>query len=325
MTVRVAVIGCGAIARRVHLPAFKTAGADIVAFASRSSGSAEAASAEWGGGEITDDWRLVLDREDVDAVDICTPNRLHAEIAIAAAAAGKHVLVEKPMATSVEDADRMIAAAAALGVTLMPAHNLRFAPPLVAMRDAVAAGRVGTVTSVRSAFGHGGPEGWAPDATWFRNPDEAGGGALLDLGIHMADLVRAVTADEVIEVAAFLSGAHPGNEDAAACVLRFASGATGTLQASWTAQPGPDLQLTVFGTSGTLHVDGRTPPTLHPAVGDPERLALPSVADDPCAAFVRAIETGGEPAVSAADGRAAVALVCAAYRSDASGKVESLA
>jgi predicted dehydrogenase len=325
MTVRVAVIGCGAIARRVHLPAFKAAGAEIVVFASRSSGSAEAASAEWGGGEITDDWRVVLDRDDVDAVDICTPNRLHAEMATAAAAAGKHVLVEKPMATTVEDADRMLAAADAAGVVLMPAHNLRFAPPLVATREAVATGRIGAVVSFRSAFGHGGPEGWAPDATWFRNPEEAGGGALLDLGVHMADLVRAVVADEVTEVAALLSGGRPGSEDTAACVLRFASGATGTLQASWVAQSGPDLQLTVFGTTGTLHVDGRTPPTLHPAVGEPERLTVATVADNPCAAFVRTVETGGDPAVTAADGRAAVAMVCAAYRSAASREVERLA
>jgi predicted dehydrogenase len=207
----------------------------------------------------------------------------------------------------------------------MPAHNLRFAPPLVAAREAVGAGRIGTPLAVRSAFGHGGPEGWAPSATWFRDAASSGGGALLDLGVHMADLLRAVLADDVTHVAGFVQGGTPGVEDAGTALLRFASGVTGTLHASWVARPGPDIQLTVSGTDATLHLDVRTPPTLLPASGEPEPLQVPAVADDPYAAFVRAVETGEAPPVTGPDGRAAVAIVTAAYRSAESGRVEEVA
>ena len=326
MTVRLAVLGCGAIARRAHLPALKTAGADVVAFASRSLTSAEAAAAEWGSGAVTDDWRDVVSRDDVDGVVVCTPNRLHAEMAVAAAEAGKHVLVEKPMACTVDEADRMIDAARATNVLLMPAHNLRFVPPFVAVRDAVAAGRVGTVTGVRAALGHGGPEGWAPEAVWFRDADAAGGGALLDLGVHLADLVRAVLGDDVVEVTAFVRGGTPGVEDSGVALLRFAGGATGSIHASWEVRPGPDHQLTVFGTEGTLHVDGRTPATLLPADGgEAVRLDVAEPpTDDPYRAFVRAVETGTDPPVTAADGRAALAVICAAYDAAATGKAVAL-
>jgi predicted dehydrogenase len=322
MTLRLAVVGCGAIARRAHLPALESAGADVVVFASRSLASAEAAAAEWGSGEVTDDWRSVVGRGDLDGIVVCTPNHLHAEIAVAAAGAGKHVLVEKPMARTVDEADRMIEAATAADVLLMPAHNLRFVAPFVAIRGAVAAGRVGSVTSVRAALGHGGPEGWAPAATWFRDADAAGGGALLDLGVHLADLVRAVLGDDVVEVTAMLRGGTPGVEDSGVALLRFAGGATGSIHASWEARPGPDHQLTVFGTEGTLHVDGRTPATLFPGDGgDAVRLDVADPApDDPYRAFVRAIETGATPPVTAADGRAALAVIRAAYEAAATGK-----
>jgi predicted dehydrogenase len=295
------VIGCGAIARRAHVPALLAAGADVVAFASRSRASAEAAHAEAGGrGVVVDDWHDILGRNDVDAVTICTPNALHAEMAIAAAAAGKHVLVEKPIACTVAHADAMLAAAADADVLLMPAHNLRFAAPFVAAREAVARGDIGTVTMARAGFGHAGPGAWAPDATWFFDPALAGGGALLDLGIHMADLLRAA-------------------------VLRFAGGATATLQASWIVRGGRDLQLTVFGTAGMLHLDPSTPLTLRPLSGDAVTIAMPDAVVDPYAAFVEAITNGTALPVTAADGRAALAIIDAAYRAAETGTTVELA
>jgi predicted dehydrogenase len=316
----VAVIGCGAIARRAHAPALRAAGATIVAFASRSQASAEAARDEGGGtGDVVVDWRSVLDRKDVDAVTICTPNALHAEMAVTAAEAGKHVLVEKPIATTLADADAMVAAAARGGVVLMTAHNLRFAAPFVAARESVARGDVGVVTGVRASFGHGGPAAWAPDATWFFDRALSGGGALIDLGIHMADLLRSVTSDEVVEVAAMTFGSDDGVEDAGAAVLRFANGAVGSLQASWIAKPGPDHELTIFGTDGTLHLDSRTPLTLHAVGGEAEEVKLPTGIVDPYAAFVDAVTTGTAPPVTGEDGRAALAIIDAAYRSAATG------
>jgi predicted dehydrogenase len=321
--VRLAVVGCGAIARRSHLRAFKKIdGVEVVAFASRSLSSAQAAADEWGGegAVVVDDWRSLLDDDGIDAVDICTPNALHREIAVAFADGGRHVLVEKPMATSVDDADAMVAAAARGGVVLMPAQNVRFAGPFAAAREVVAAGRVGSVVGVRAAFGHSGPQDWAPDASWFFDPALAGGGALLDLGVHMIDVLRAVLADEVVEVAAMVHRRPEGVDDVAQLLLRFSGGALGTLHASWAARPAPDHQLTVFGTDGRLHLDSRTPLTLAPAVGDPEVVALPDRADSPFAAFARAVDHGEAPAVTGVDGRAAVAIACAAYASASSGR-----
>jgi len=324
VTVRIGLIGCGAVARRIHLPGFRASGiADVVAFAGGSPASATAAATEWGGGAVCENWREVLARADVDAVDICTPNSLHAEIAIAAAEAGKHVLVEKPIARTLAEADAMIAAARAAGVVMMTAHNVRFAPPFVAMRRAISQGRLGALRGFRAAFGHAGPEAWAPGAKWFLDPEAAGGGVLLDLGIHVADVLRAVLGEEIVEVAAMVT---PGDvERAAQVALRTSSGALGSMHVSWDALPGPDHQLTVFGTAGTAHVDAFTPPWLRPAVGgDAEPLPLPEQTLDPYGEFARAVETGSPPPVSGEDGRAALAIIDAAYRAAATGTTQTV-
>ncbi len=193
MSERFAIVGCGMSARHIHMPLLRAAGVDVTAFASRSRSSAETAREEWGSGDVVDDWHDVLRRDDVDVVVITTPNSTHHEIAIAAAMAGKHVLVDKPMAWTLADADAMIAAADANDVMLMPFQNTRFAPPFVAARDAVAADRIGEVTGFRAAFGHAGPQAWAPRAKWFFDRSSAGGGCLVDLGVHVIDLVRATT------------------------------------------------------------------------------------------------------------------------------------
>ncbi len=311
---RVAVVGCGAIAQRAHIPGLMSAGAHIGVLASRSLASAESAAAVAGGGDVTTDWEAAVARDDVDVVTICTPNHLHEQVAIAAAEAGKHVLVEKPMATSLDAADRMIAAADRAGVVLMPAHNVRFVPPFVAAAEAVRRGDIGEVTGVRAAFGHAGPQNWAPDATWFRDADQAGGGALIDLGVHVADLLRSVLGDEFSAVAATLHRDGAVDDDAHV-LARFAHGASGSFHASWLSRPGPDHQLTVVGTDGTLHLDGRTPLTRFAADGsEAEKVPMPQSVSNPFEQLVRAI--AGEPAdIAAADGRASLAVVLAAYQS----------
>ncbi len=331
VTLRVGLVGCGTVARRVHLPGLRAAGIDVVAFASRSRRSAEAAMREWGSGRVVDDWHEVLEHPEVDAVDVCAPNANHEEIAIAAAAAGKHVLVEKPMACSVEGADRMLEAADRAGILLMPAHNARFGRPYGAMRLAVDRGDIGQVCAFRCAWGHSGPEHWAPDAGWFRDSATSGGGALIDLGVHIADVLRWVLGDEVSAVSAMLwpgtkNGDHPVDqvEDLAELLVRFSRGAIGSIQASWAVAAGADHQLTVQGTEGTLHLDDRTPPMLIRAGSTPVPLELPERSPGVFESFASAIEQGHPPAVTAADGRAAVALVAAAYRSAVSGCVERL-
>jgi predicted dehydrogenase len=320
---RFALVGCGTAAVHIHLPLLRAAGVDVAAFASRSRSSAEAARDGWGNGTVVDRWEDVVTRDDIDAVVIATPNAQHHTVAIAAAAAGKHVLVDKPMARTTAEADEMITAADKYGIVLVPFQNTRFMAPFVAAHDAVAEGRVGEVTGVRAAFGHAGPQAWAPNATWFFDKELAGGGCLIDLGVHVIDLARYVTADDIVEVGAFLNGEPGGVEMDAQLAVRFGRGAIGTVHASWSARPGPDHQLTVFGTTGTLHLDGRTALTLQPVAGDRERVALPEATSSPLDEFLAAVRGERAPTVTAHDGRAAVAVVEAAYQSAADGRVVS--
>jgi len=320
LTVRVGLVGCGTIARKEHLPAFKASpDADVVAFASRSLSSAEAAAGEYGGGKVFQDWHELID-SDVDAVDICSPNSSHAKQAIEAAKAGKHVLVEKPMACTVDEADAMIAAARDAGVVLQVAHNMRYVPAVVAARDEVARGAIGTLLTARVAFGHAGPHTWAPEASWFYDASLSGGGPLIDLGIHAVDFTRFVTADEITDVAAMLHG-DGGVEDAAHVLMRFASGATGSLQSSWIVRPPSDFGLTLFGTDGILHVDARTPLHVRPAEGRKREVELPVVTANPFTDFVRTIKGATDTQqATAEDGRQALAVVCTAYEAARTGR-----
>jgi predicted dehydrogenase len=310
--VRVGVIGCGAAARRLHIPELVAAGAQVTAFASRSVASAERARDEVGGGVVCADWRELLSLDDVDAVTICTPNALHAEQAVAAVRAGRPVLVEKPLTVTVAEADRVIAAAATSGVVVMTAHSARFNPAVVALKKALP--EVGRVTSVDVTFCHAGPAAWSADATWFTDPVLAGGGALLDLGVHVADTLRWLLDDEFREVAGLLAGG-PVEHDA---VVAFttAAGVTGTVHAGWRSLAGPQVSFTVHGERGTVALDDRGP-VLRVAGQDPQPLPVATAAGSPARVFVDAVTRGAEARPDLYDGRAAVAFVQAAYRSAA--------
>jgi UDP-N-acetylglucosamine 3-dehydrogenase len=315
VSVRFAIVGCGNAARQIHLPSLRAEGVEVTAFASRTRGSAESLRDEWGTGAVVDRWEDAVERDDVDAVLITTPNVFHHDVAVAAASAGKHVLVDKPMAITVKDADEMIAASAAHEVVLVPFHNTRFAPPFGAAQQLVASGRLGEITGFRVSFGHGGPQTWAPEAKWFFDVSQSGGGCLIDLGVHVIDLQRFVTGDDISSVAAVLTRRKSDVETDAQLLATMRSGAIGTIHASWSSRSGPDHQLTIIGTDGTLHLDSRTPLTFIDPEGARERVALPDAASSPLAELLAAIAGVREPSVSAADGRAAVAVVQAAYMS----------
>jgi predicted dehydrogenase len=319
VTVRFAVVGCGTAANHIHLPALRSAGAEVTVFASRSLASSEATRAAWGSGAVESSWEDAVERDDVDGVLIATPNAQHHAVAMVALAAGKHVLVDKPMACTVAEADEMITAAERARRVLVPFQNTRFAAPFAAAAQQVHEGVIGDVTGFRVAFGHAGPQAWAPRAAWFFESATAGGGCLIDLGVHAVDLVRAVTGDDVTHVSAVLNGQAGDVETDAQLLVRTRAGAIGSIHASWSARPGPDHQVTVVGTDGTLHLDARTPLTLTAASGDRTRVELPVTTSSPLEEFLAAVSGERAPTVTAADGRAAVAVVEAAYRSAATG------
>jgi predicted dehydrogenase len=167
---------------------------------------AEAAE-RFGWNETATDWREVIARDDIDAIDICSPGDSHAEIAIAALAAGKHVLCEKPLANSVEDAIAMAAAAEAaarFGVFAMVGFSYRRVPALTFARDLVATGRIGELRQVRANY----LQDWLVDAdgpmTWRLDKARAGSGSLGDIGAHAIDAVQFITGQSVESVSGIL-------------------------------------------------------------------------------------------------------------------------
>ncbi|MDT0117003.1 Gfo/Idh/MocA family oxidoreductase [Microbacterium sp. PRF11] len=166
-----------------------------------------AAADTWGWTQTSTDWREVLERDDIDVVDIVTPGDSHAEIAIAALAAGKHVLCEKPLANTAAEARRMAEAAASAaesGVRSMVGFTYRRLPATTFARDLIAAGRLGEIRQVRAEY----LQDWLSDAeaplTWRLQKDRAGSGALGDIGAHAVDLTEYLTGQRLTRVAGIL-------------------------------------------------------------------------------------------------------------------------
>ncbi|MGO2096335.1 MAG: Gfo/Idh/MocA family protein [Candidatus Microbacterium stercoravium] len=203
-TLRVAMIGYGFMGA-AHSQAWRTAprvfdlpkAIEMTVIVGRNADAVAASADKWGWRESATDWREVIARDDIDIVDIVTPGHSHDEIAIAALAAGKHVLCEKPLANTVDDAERMVHAAEASSAIAMLGFTYRRVPALTRARDLIAEGRIGTVQQVRAAY----RQDWLVDPqaplSWRLKKDEAGAGALGDIGGHAIDLVQFLTGQTV--------------------------------------------------------------------------------------------------------------------------------
>nr|WP_323747510.1 Gfo/Idh/MocA family oxidoreductase [Catenulispora rubra] len=211
-TLRVGLVGHGFMGR-MHSLAWQSVGRavelplvpELTAIAGRNAGAVEQAARAWGWQSWTDDWRTLVERDDIDVIDITTPGALHAEIALAALAAGKHVLCEKPLANTLDEAREMTAVAedaAARGVLSMVGFNYRRTPALALARDLVAQGRVGDVRHIRAVY----LQDWINDPefplVWRLRKEEAGSGALGDLGAHLVDLAYFLTGRRITGLSA---------------------------------------------------------------------------------------------------------------------------
>lgn len=253
---RVAVIGTGAVSQKYHIPGFQSSPyAELVAICDVDPNRAQEVANRFHVPRWVTDWHELLD-DRVDAVSICTPNRFHAEVAIAAAKAGKHVLCEKPIAMTNEEANAMVAAAEENGVTLMVEFPLLFDPGYCAARDAVQAGLIGEVLTVHSKWAHPGPRYYSPSAAWFYSKEAAGGGALLDLGIHCASYISSILGDPV-SVQGLLSARTEGLavDENATLLLAFPNGKSGIIEASWTCEP-VVVETIIQGTQGRIRITG---------------------------------------------------------------------
>jgi myo-inositol 2-dehydrogenase/D-chiro-inositol 1-dehydrogenase len=194
---------------------------------------------------------------DVDAVVICAENARHAEITIAAARAGKHVLCEKPLGLSLEEMEAMIAACREHGVQLMTAFPCRYLASVIRAKEAIDQGQIGDILAIKGTNRGSLPSGW------FLQPELSGGGALLDHTVHVMDLMNWFTQSEVTEVYAYAATLFHEEievDDAGMIHVKFANGVFGVLDTSWSRNPAfptwGDVTMTVIGTKGTLSIDG---------------------------------------------------------------------
>ncbi|SFI89894.1 Predicted dehydrogenase [Paenibacillus sp. UNC496MF] len=337
-TIRVAVVGCGAIAQRRHIPEYAVnPNVTLVAFVDPVLERANKLADEFGAKAFAS-YEEMLKEIKPDAVSVCTPNYLHAQVAIAAANAGAHVLVEKPMASTDEEAATMIEAASKNGVYLMVGHNQRLMPPHVKAKAILDSGVLGRVLTFRTSFGHPGPEGWSVDGkgSWFFRRDEAIMGAMGDLGVHKSDLIRYLLGDEVAQVTGFIGTLDKKDtdiDDNATCLLRMKSGAIGTLVASWTYYKGEDNSTVLWCENGVMKIgtdphdqiivelrNGSVERHNVGAISTNEKQQTSGVID----AFVECLVTNTPPSISGEEGRKSLAVILAAFESQATGKVISL-
>lgn len=256
-TYRVGIIGAGAIAQACHVPGYvKNKYADVVAFADPAAGRHNEMKEQFGDIRGYTTYKEMLAKEKLDVVSVCTPNAAHAPAAIAALAAGCHVLCEKPMATTLKEADAMAEAARAARRKLMVGFTHRLFTGPRKCREMLTNKALGKPFMIRVRFAHGGPyPGWAKDPNTFYDPKTAAGGAMLDMGIHAIDLchwlfgpVTAVTAKAVTLVKKIAV------DDNSVLLLEFRSGALGYIEAGWTSKPGFS-GVEIYGTEGSLICD----------------------------------------------------------------------
>ncbi|MDQ0635525.1 putative dehydrogenase [Arthrobacter pascens] len=239
----------------------------------RDAAAVSEAAEKYGWAETANDWRTVIERDDIHVVDICAPGWMHAEIAIAALKAGKHVLLEKPLANTLAEAEAMTAAAQAArarGVQSLVGFNYRRVPALALAKELIAEGRLGTVRHIRAAY----LQDWLADETspmtWRLKKETAGSGALGDIASHAIDQVLFLLGDQVTEVSGrthTFVNRRPGAEgledvtvdDAAWATLSLASGAIASVEVSRVATGQKNsLKLEIYGDKGSILFDLET-------------------------------------------------------------------
>ena len=253
---RVGIAGCGRIARALHIPGYVgSPHAEIVALYNHRLGTVADLAASHPGAAVYDDFDRFIDDSGVEALSVCTPNAMHAEMAIAALDRGIHVLVEKPMAMSLDEAQEMIDVASKSEAILMVGHTQRFYPAHVRAKQILDSGALGRIYQVRTTFGHAGPQRWSPRGSWFLSADLGGLGVIGDLAVHKVDLLRFLTGEEVTSVAGVETSADDSEvEENAAAVMVLAGGGLATLSVSWTLRGGNIDDLVLIGDHGSLRV-----------------------------------------------------------------------
>jgi predicted dehydrogenase len=347
---RFGIVGAGGAAQLHAAALSRIEGARLVAVAARGRERAHALARRYEAA-VECDADTLLARRDLDAVVLCTPHPLHRDGAIAAALAGLHVVVEKPLALAPDDCDAIIEAARAASVTLSVISQRRWYEPVRRVKDAIDGGRIGEPgLAVVQVLGWRGPEYYAMD-DWRGTKEGEGGGVLVNQAVHQLDLLCWYLGSvvEVDAMAANLNHPDIDVEDTAVAHARFANGALASIVASNSQRPGLWARVHVHGRSGAsvgVETDRGSPFVAGVSVPsyarndlwtipgeengparweteDRERLADVDIAshyhEQQLRDIVGAIRTGREPAVRGEDAREAVVLIDAIYRAHATG------
>lgn len=340
---RVALLGAGFIAE-IHLECYHRfiPEAEVVAVYTRNADRAAAFAAKHNIPQHYTSLDELISQADCDVVDVCLPNFLHAEAVIKAAEAGKHVIVEKPLALTLAECDEMIAACRSNHRKLMYAEELCFAPKYERARRLVAEGAVGELYQLRQSEKHSGPH-----SDWFYDIEQAGGGVLMDMGCHALGWFRWMLRDrKPLSVYATMSTVlHKGRtrgEDNSVVIVEFEGGVTCIAEDSWAKHGGMDDRIEVYGTGGVIYADlfvgnaaltysrdgygyamekadstqGWSFTVFEEAFnqGYPHELKH----------FINCVREDQQPLVTGEDGRAVLELIYAAYESARTGQKVSL-
>lgn len=264
---------------------------------------------------------------DVDAVIICSENKKHAEYGEWAAAAGKHILCEKPLVTTEEEGERFMSAIDKSGVKLMTAFPCRYSPAFQRLKEKISAGEIGSISAICSTN-----RGRCP-FDWFVDEKRSGGGAMIDHTVHVADLLRDLLKSEVVGVQAQTGNNMYGKdwEDTAMLTLEFANGVFATLDSSWSRPKSYKtwgdvtmnvvgekgvIELDMFGQNLDLHLDSTMQHTVAWFGSDLDTLLI--------ADFVNCIQNDTPPPITGFDGLQASRVAIAGYKSSAEGQPISI-
>jgi predicted dehydrogenase len=327
----VAIVGAGVWSQN-HLTGWRAQRDVKVTWLVRSTEEKAREKAEaWGVPNWSADYRQVIARNDVDIVDIVLPHDLHADVACAALAHGKHVVMEKPVATTLADAQRIADAAKQYQRNVMVSENWNYSTWVRKAQGLIEQGAIGTPFLIRCVLDMDVRDGFV-GLDWRYRQDRMGGGALLDGGTHPVSACRYLLG-EITEVCALLGNygfAHLAPmEDTCLLLMRFASGASGTLASSWIAQrERPHSEFVILGDKGTIEFDTharqffltkeqrRTEEfCLQPSRGFVEQMQH----------FIECLRTGQAPLTSPEEQMGSLRAILAAYKSMKSGRMERVA
>lgn len=339
---KIGIIGCGKITEVRHAPEYaENPNCQLVAFFDVVPERAKALAEQYGG--VAYDSIEALLASDVDAVSVCVANAYHAQASIQALKAGKHVLCEKPMATTPEDCEAMVAAAKAAGKFLMIGQNQRLAKAHVKAREIIESGEMGKVITFETHFAHPGPEGWTGVRdSWFFDKKVASFGVMADLGVHKTDLIHYLTGKKIVRTSAVLAtlnktfsdGRPITVDDNAYAIYTMEDGVVGTMHVSWTNYGNENNSTKMYMEGGVLRMyddpkyslivekrDGEVIPyELDLLTSNKEQTTGGRTSTGVIDAFVESIITNTPPAISGESAMHAMKVVFANEQSAQLGK-----